>query len=514
MTTQDHATAAQVWWKNRYFLGTIGIFAAVLAYLLIPGTRYPQAPIMAAVVTLMATWWILEVIPIPVTSLLPLFLFPALGLASIKQTSGYYGRPIIFLFLGGFLLALGLQQSGLHKRIALLIVRTIGSSPPRLVLGFMVSCGLLSMWISNTASVMVMLPIALSILEELKSREIPTKTLLTFGACLMLAIAYAADIGGMATPIGTPPNLVFLELFRENFPKAPAIGFLSWMAMGLPISLLFMASGWFLLTRFLFPLPKDELFGDKSILDTQLEALGPTRFDEKVAGAVFFFAALLWVTGSDIRVVESFTIPGWRSLLGLKLVTDDAIAIFCATLLFMLPSKDRPGQMMLEWEHAVRVPWGILLLFGGGFAIAGGFKSSGLSQIIGSFIAQWGTSSPIFLVILVCVFLTFLTELSSNTATTTLILPILAKAAVVLKVDPRLLMIPATLSASCAFMMPIASPTQAIVFGSGYVTIRQMMKAGIWFNALGVFLVTTFFLLLGKLILGIDLSSFPTWATP
>jgi sodium-dependent dicarboxylate transporter 2/3/5 len=492
--------------------GLAGIALAGTALVLTPGDRFPLAPWAAATVVLMAVWWVFEVIPIPVTSLFPLVLFPLFGIADVKTVGANYGRPIIFLFLGGFILALGLQQSGVHRRIALHVVRLIGSRPSQLVLGFMIASGGLSMWISNTASVMVLLPIGLSILEATRNRGIPAAVQQSLGVSLMLGIAYGADIGGMATLIGTPPNLVFLEMHNQIFPEAPEIGFLHWMAMGIPLSVVFMAGGWLLLTRFIFPMPTQSIFESKALIRNEIQKLGPLRRDEVFAAAVFFLAAVLWMTGSDINIGGTWTIHGWRSLLGLEKVSDAAVAIAAATLLFIIPSSERKGEALLEWPIARRLPWGILLLFGGGFAIAAGFELSGLSEIVGDQFSRLSVTSPVLVVVIICTILTFLTELTSNTAMTNLVLPILAKASVAMGIDPRILMIPATLSASCAFMMPIASPTQAIVFGSGHVKIRQMIRAGIWFNLLGIILVSATFVLLGSLIFGVEWSALPAWA--
>ncbi|MFC2111430.1 SLC13 family permease [Bacteroidota bacterium] len=493
MNEQTVNSQEKQWWKYNLFLGGIGILLAAITYFLVPGEEYAQAPVMAAIVVLMASWWIMEAVPIPVTSLLPIVLFPLFNISDVAEAGSYYGKPIIFLFLGGFLLALGLQESGIHKRIALSIVQVIGSSPKRLILGFMISTGFLSMWISNTASVMVMLPIGLSIMEGVKKYINNSKLIASFGVCLMLGIAYAADIGGMATIIGTPPNLIFLELYTQLFPDAPPIGFLQWMIICLPLSIVFMGTGWFILTHFIYKLPSTKLFQERSSISNQLKEMGPMSRDEKLSGLIFLTAAILWMTGADIRINDNFTIHGWRYLLNLPYVSDSAVAVATATLLFLIPSKKKKGKALLSWKIARAVPWGILLLFGGGFAIAGGFELSGLSKLIENIFTELPPISPFIIVGLVCVFVTFLTELTSNTAITNLLLPILATAAIVLGINPILIMIPATLSASCAFMMPIASPTQAIVFGSGYVNIKQMVRAGIWFNMLGVILIMILF---------------------
>ncbi|MCB9684166.1 MAG: SLC13/DASS family transporter [Alphaproteobacteria bacterium] len=461
----------------------------------------PKTGRMAALAVWMAWWWVTEVVPIPVTSLLPLVAMPLLGLGTADEVARSYGKPTIFLFLGGFVLALGLQRSGLHRRVALHIVRRVGSTPPRLVLGFMLGSALLSMWLSNTAAVMVMLPIALSILEEAQVRGVTADVRAALGTSLMLGIAYAADIGGMSTPVGTPPNLVLLDLQRQLLPDLPPIGFGQWMLFGLPLSVTFLASGWWLLANVLFRTTRESVFGGGASIERELQALGPVRRDERVAGAVFGVTAIAWMTGADLRLTETLVLHGWRTLTGLHL--DDAgIALAASGALFLLPSRDRPGEALMDWATARQVPWGVLLLFGGGFALAQGFQSSGLSALIGSELAGLAGVPEVGLTALVTLVITFLTEFTSNTATATLVLPILADAAGPLHVDPRALMIPATLAASCAFMMPVASPTQAIVFGSGHVSIRQMVRAGLWFNLLGIVLVTLLYATLGRWVFG------------
>jgi len=454
-----------------------------------------EASIMAGLAALMAICWVTEIVPIPVTSLFPLVLFPLFGIADLEAVGANYGKPVIFLFLGGFLLALGLQRSDVHRRIALWIIVKIGSQPARLVFGFMLATALLSMWISNTATVLVMLPIAMALLAESKQSGSDPELVKNFALALMLGIAYSADIGGMATPVGTPPNLVFLELYSKLVPGSPSIGFGQWMILGLPLSIVFLISGWFMLTHFLFRFPKSGLFSESNTIQKTKLSLGPLRRDEILTVLIFIGVALLWITGEDLQLGD-WKFSGWRNLLQLEMAGDASIAIAGACLLFIIPSQDHPGETLLTWKQTSEIPWGLLLLFGGGFALAGGFQASGLSNEIGNALTGLAGIHPALLVVVVCVVITFLTEVTSNTATTTLILPILAEASDTLGINPVLLMIPATLSASCAFMMPVASPTQAIVFGSGYVPIRQMVRAGIWFNLLGIVLVTALFLLL------------------
>jgi sodium-dependent dicarboxylate transporter 2/3/5 len=495
-------------WKHQHnkkaILGVLSILLAIVVYYWVPNEN-PKAPIMAAIVVIMAMFWIFEVIPIPITSLLPLVLFPVFEIADSKETAVFYGKDIIFLFLGGLILAQALQVSNLHKRLALNTVKLIGTNPINMVLGFMVATAFLSMWISNTASVMVMMPIAISIIDKTAEKITDHTLIKKLGLSLLLGIAYAADIGGMATLVGTPPNMVFVEMYRSLFPNLPQVGFTEWMLMGLPISILFIFTGWLLMTKVIFRLPKFKLFENKEIIKDELKQLGKVRQDEWVAGIIFGIAVLLWLTGSDITISETFTIRGWRTIFNLPMVNDSAVAIGTAVLLFMIPSQERKTEMMLKWDHIKNLPWGILLLFGGGFALAGGFENSGLSTVIGNAFNNVDVSSPLVLILVVCLILTFLTEFTSNTATTNLVLPILAKASIVLGLDPRVLMIPATLSASCAFMMPVASPTQAIIFGSGRVPIKEMVRAGILFNLLGVAIVSVVFYLLANFVFGINL---------
>jgi sodium-dependent dicarboxylate transporter 2/3/5 len=468
---------------------------------------------MAAVALWMAAWWVTEAVPIPVTALLPLVLMPVLGISPVKEVAPNFGRSTIFLFLGGFLLALGLQASGVHRRMALAIVHGVGGQPRRVVLGFMIASAFLSMWISNTATVMVLMPIGMSVIAAIRDRGVTGKPLATLGVTVMLGIAYAADMGGMATLVGTPPNLSYKEQLTQLFPDAPAPSFAGWMMLGLPVGIVFLAVGWFILTRLVFRMGGESLLGSRDAVAGLRRELGPMRRDEKVTVTVFALTAALWMTRKDIQA-GGVTVPGWSSLPFLErgFLDDAVVAVTMAILLFLLPSRSRPGERLLEWRMAKEVPWGMLLLFGGGFALAAGFRSSGLSRWMGDQLAGLRGLDPYLVMIIVCVVLTFLTELTSNTATTEMVLPILAAAGVALGVDPRGLMIPATLSASCAFMMPVASPTQAIVFASGLVPIRDMVRAGIWFNLVGVILVSLVFSLLAGPAMGIDLRAIPGWA--
>jgi len=481
----------------------IGIIVSISVYFLVPSEEYSQASLVAAMIVFMAFLWVTEMIPLAVTSLIPIVFLPLIGVGKLSQITSYYAKPIIFLFLGGFLLAIGIQKTGLHKRIALFLLNKIGDKPHQLVLGFMLTTALMSMWISNTASVMVMMPVGLSVLDTAKKNGLSGKSLVNLGLGIMLGLAYAADIGGMATIIGTPPNMVFNEMYTEMFPNLPSIGFVTWMIMVLPISVLFLFFGWLVLTKLIFKLPNTRIMGGHKIIVEEYKKLGKISPDEKRAGLIFLLAIVLWITGGDVQIGENFTIFGWRSLLNLPEFKDASVAIFAAILLFVVPSSVKENKSILSWNDALKVPWGILLLFGGGMALAGGFQLSGLGEIVSNGFSQMQVQSPTVAVFSVSFVLTFLTEITSNTAITNLILPIIAEASKALDIDPRLLMIPATLSASCAFMMPVASPTQAIVFGSGYVKIKDMVKGGLLFNFIGILLVSVIFLVWGRFVLGI-----------
>ncbi len=486
---------------------------ALAAVLLVVGPGDdPAIARMAGIAAWMAAWWITEAVPVAVTGMLPLVLVPFAGIASVGDVAVNYGRSTIFLFLGGFLIALALQVTGVHRRMALFIVHRVGAQPRRLVLGFMLATWALSMWISNTSTAMLMLPIALSVLSTARDRGAEDALIAKLGVAVLLGVAYSANMGGMATLVGTPPNLAFARLYHQSFPDGPEVDFLQWMMLALPFSVVFLALGWVLLTRLVFRLPDGELMGGHETIGRLRRELGPMSRDERRAATVFVATAVLWMTRAGVTLGD-LSVPGWADLAGLQGKVDDAVvAVSMAVVLFLLPSSERAGERLLEWRMTSEVPWGILLLFGGGFALASGFTESGLSGWAGQRFAALDDVSPWLVVVAVCVSLTLLTELTSNIATTEMVLPILAAAAVALDVDPRLLMMPATLSASCAFMMPVATPPAAIVYGSGLVPIREMVRAGVWFNALGVALLLLVFRLAASGILGADLTTRPEWA--
>jgi sodium-dependent dicarboxylate transporter 2/3/5 len=497
---------------------------ASIAILLAPSLAPMAGPPLRtlAVTVLMATWWMTGAIPIPATSLLPLVLFPVLGIMTAGETAASYANNIIFLFMGGFILALGIQRCGLHRRIALHIVSRVGTNPERMVLGFMLATALLSMWISNTATALMMLPIGLAVITSM--REVAGgKGMGGFAPALLLGIAYSASIGGLATPIGTPPNMSFLRILEILYPQAPTIPFGRWFLSFLPLVVIILPVAWLLLTRVVHRLGREAVGAGRELIRQELLGLGPMRRGERRMLGVFLATALLWITRADLEV-GAMSIPGWAGLvetgLGLEYFSgylhDATVAVGMALLLFLIPGdRDEKGRshMLMDWETAVQLPWGILLLFGGGFALALALKESGLSLYLGeAFAGHVQGLQPILLVVAVCLLLTFLTEMTSNTATIEVMLPVLAGAAGVMGVNPLLVMIPATLSASCAFMLPIATPPNAIVFSSGELEMRDMIRAGLVLNLIGVALITLYFYFVASPLLGIDVGSVPTWA--
>lgn len=491
-------------------LGPI-LAVAVLFLDLQPGS--PAVTRCAAAAVWMAVWWLTEAIPIPVTALLPVVLFPALGILSGKATAGQYFNSVIFLFIGGFIIALAMQRWGLHKRIALKIILLIGISPKRIILGFMAATFFLSMWISNTATTMMIVPMAMAIIIKMKE-SFASEKISKFAVGLLIAIAYSASIGGTATLIGTPPNLAFCRILAITFPDALEISFARWMLFALPFAVTFFIIGWYIITR-LFVGKKPPVTGDRTIFLDEYKRLGPVKYEERVVLVVFFLTALLWLFRKSI-VIGGFTIPGWSDLFPVPgFIDDGTVAIAMGLLLFLFPAKNsekNESYGIMSWETAIKLKWGIVILFGGGFALAAGFVKSGLAAYVGSQLSGLQGVSPLLIVITICAVLTFLTELTSNTATTEIFLPILAALAVAIGVNPLLLMIPATLSTSCAFMLPVATPPNAIVFGTGEVEIRHMMRTGIMMNFVGIILITTFMYFLGMQIFGIDLSAMSAWA--
>ncbi len=423
-----------------------------------------EAAWCAAITTLCAVWWVTEAIPIPATSMLPFALFPLTGVLSEKAVAGAYGHRLILLLLGGFMLSRAMESSGAHRRLALGMVRAVGGSGGRrLVLGFMTASAVLSMWISNSATTLMLLPVAMAVLEQSRDDKLALP--------LLLGVAYAANVGGIGTPVGTPPNLVFKAQYMERVDPTAEITFLSWMKIGVPVVVILVPLAWLWLSRRLGPAEK-----------LTIPHPGKWRPAEVRVLTVFGLTAIAWVTRSE-------PFGGWSSLLSQpEWVGDGTVALVAVCAMFLIP--DGTGNALLDWQTAVRIPWGLLLLFGGGLAIAAGFQETGLSVALGkrlSLLATWPSLPLIFIVALT---VTFLTELTSNTATTTLLMPVLAEAGRAAGIEPALLMVPAAVSASCAFMLPVATAPNAIVFGSGRLTVKDMVKQGFVLNLVGAVVTT------------------------
>jgi sodium-dependent dicarboxylate transporter 2/3/5 len=467
---------------------------------------------MAAVAVLMATWWITDAIPLAATALLPVILFPLLGIAGGGVVAPIYFNSTIMLYLGGFMIALSMERWNLHRRIALAVIGLIGGGPARIVLSFMLASAFLSMWISNTATAVMMVPIGLAIILAMET-DFGREETRMFSTGLMLGIAYACSVGGLSTLVGTPPNLSLVRIFAITFPDAPPITFGPWLIMGFPISVVMLATIWTLLTKVFFRVPA-HITIDRSIVKRERADLGAMSFEEKAVAAIFAITAGLWVF--RVRLDLGFVaVPGWSELFAdPDLFDDGTVAIAMAAILFFIPTRSpNAGATRVAGADLIpRLPWDIVLLFGGGFALAYGFRSTGLSELIGQQFTALAGAPPILLVAAVCLVLTFLTELTSNLATTEMVLPILASVAVAAQVHPLLLMIPATLSASCAFMLPVATPPNAIIFGSGRVRIADMAKVGLAINFAGVVIITAIFYLLAMRVFGIEPGVMPDWA--
>jgi sodium-dependent dicarboxylate transporter 2/3/5 len=489
------------------FLGPI-LFALMLV-VPTPAGMEPAAQKMASVALLMATWWMCESIPIPATSLLPIALFPLLGIMPTGKATAPYASHLIFLFMGGFIIALSMQRWNLHRRIAMNIVKTVGFSPGRLIFGFMAATAALSAFVSNTATTVMMMPIGLAIIahvvEEGKKegldREIdfsPDK--FAFGLNLMLGIAYAASIGGIATLIGTPPNTILAGYLQKTY--GYEITFANWMKVGVPLVLVLLPLCWLWLTRVANPMKLKKVPGGRDMINRELRQMGAMNTGERWTALVFLLTALAWIFRKNIGFL--FPDP--------KMVTDAAIAMTGAILLFLIPINLKKNQFVMDWHWAAKMPWGVLILFGGGLSMAAGFKDTKLADWIGNQVGLLDNAPILVLVIAVTTLIIFLTELTSNTATAAMVMPILSAVAIGLGQSPLLLIVPAAIAASCAFMLPVATPPNAIVFGSGYVSIPQMVKSGFGLNIISIVLsvAVTYFLVIP--FFGVVINEVPAWA--
>lgn len=471
--------------------GLVG--AAVLLALPAPAGLSAAGWHCAVVGLVMATWWITEAIPIPATALVPLAAFPLLGVADIDATARPYANPIIFLFLGGFLLALAMQRHGLHRRLALAIVAAVGSGPRRIVLGFVLATGFLSMWVSNTATAMMMLPIAVSVTGLAAAGEARGRA---FATALVLAIAYGANVGGLGTLIGTPPNALLAGFLRET--HGVEIGFAQWLAFGLPLVGLGLPLVFAVLIR-CYPLRGLTLAGGADAIAARRRELGPVSGPEITVAVVFGLVAAAWIAAPLLTAY----VPG---------LSDAGIAMAGALLLFVLPAQRQPWQPVLDWEVAADLPWGVLLLFGGGLSLAAGVQDTGLADYIGNLLGGLDQLPLVLVMLAACATILLLTELTSNTATTAAFLPVLAALAIGLGENPLTLAVPAALAASCAFMLPVATPPNAIAFGSGHVSLPQMARTGLWLNLGFLVLITALVYSLLPLVFGVVFGQVPAWA--
>jgi len=470
----DDARRAAVRTKSGQFIGLVLLVMTIVVPA--PASMSLAAWHTAGVALLMATWWVTEAIPIPATALLPLLLFPLLGISSMGAAASPYADPVIFLFMGGFLIAAAMQKCGLHLRIALTIINIGGVSPSRLVGAFMAATALLSMWVSNTATAAMMLPIATSVLLlAAKSGTESDGGDPNLPVVLMLGVAYSASIGGVGTLIGTPPNALLAGFMSETY--GVRIGFLEWMIVGVPFVAIGVPLTWFLLTRVLYRLRVEPIAGGAAVIAGMLRSLGSPTRAEWTVGTITALTAVFWIG----RPIIAGVIPG---------LSDTGIAMAGALLLFLLPTDWARNERALDWEAAEQLPWGVLILFGGGLSLAGAIQETGLATWIGTVLTVVAGWPALLVVIVVASAIVFLTELTSNTATAAALLPVVGALAVAIGVAPLTLAVPAAIGASCAFMMPVATPPNAIVYGSGQVSIQQMMRAGFALNLVCIALIT------------------------
>jgi len=479
-----------------------GLYLGPLLFILIlllpvPGGMEPEAWKTTAVALLMATWWVSEAIPIPATALLPVVLFPVLGIAPISEATEPYANSIIFLFLGGFIIAIAMQTSNLHKRIALRIIHFVGIKPSSIIIGFIIASAFLSMWVSNTATAVMMLPIALSVINIASKNGQQDESIKKFSIALLLSIAYACNIGGMGTLIGTPPNSLFAAYLLQEF--GFEVSFAGWMSVGVPLLLVLLPLMYFIVTRLVYRVDLKELPGGKELIDKQLEEIGSITKPEVRVAIVFCLTALTWI----FRPFLSGILPG---------LSDAGIAIAAGVLLFILPSGNKKEKRLLNWNNLKELPWGILILFGGGLSLAMAINNSGLAVYLGKALEGLSHVHVIILILMIVLIIIFLTEVTSNTATTSAFLPILASLAIIMGQNPVLFALPATLAASCAFMLPVATPPNAIVFSSGKINIPQMAKAGLWLNIVFTVILTLGVYFILARIFGVEIGVLPEWA--
>lgn len=457
-----------------------GVMVAVLLYFVNPFSIDLSANKILAVAGLMITWWVTEALPMPVVALLPVILFPLLNIANLEETAAPYANPVIFLFMGGFMLGLAIEKWNLHRRIALNIVRITGTSGDKIVLGFILATGLLSMWLSNTATTMMMFPIALSVIHVMKENHKGEGNLSNFSVTIMLAIAYASNIGGIATIIGTPPNVAYVGYIEKKYNYT--IDFINWMLICTPLAILLLISLYLVMVKWLFPSRIKSDHSTKQLIKQEIDQLGAVSVAEKRVLVIFSATALLWILRKIINDAQD-----WVKL------DDTIIAVMCAVALFICPSgkKEEGNESLLAWSDTSKMAWGILLLFGGGISLANALERAGLIQNLGEWLAQF-SGNGFMLVLVITIVSIFLSEVMSNVAQVIVFAPVVSSLATALGMDPLMLGIPMTLAASCAGMLPMGTPPNAIVFASGHIRLSQMTKAGFVMNIVAIILITLF----------------------
>lgn len=451
----------------------------------------PAVTLMAGVTVWMAWWWLSEVVHLAVTSLLPLVLLPLLAIAPSKDVAQQYMDNIIFLFIGGFIIAFSIERWNLHKRIALRILMLVGTKPSRILLGIMLTSYLVSMWISNTATVMMLLSAVYAVIYQVDSYITDPVKQRKFASALLIGLAYAASIGGMATLVGTPTNMIFYRFYTNAFPESTDVSFASWAIIGIPMSVALLLVTYFLLRRFVMP-RKLDMEIDRTFFRESFAMLGPMKYEEKMVSIIFISTAVLWFTRSPIDF-GVFTMHGWSELFPEKFkdyAQDSTVALVMAILLFLIPSKNEKGRALMVWKEASKLPLDIILLFGGGFALAFGFEKSGLSVWLAGNLMFFKDANIVLLILGLCVLVTVISEFASNVASVQLILPVLLAFHKDIHVHPLVLMLPATLAASLGFMLPVATAPNTIVFGSGRIKVREMMQTGLWVDIAGIILIT------------------------
>lgn len=509
---------------KRRLIGLIGGVALFLAILLLPSPpgMSVEARKMAAISALMAVWWITEATHIAVTALIPIAAFPLLGIMKATDVASHYSNHLVFLYLGGFVIALGMEKWNLHRRVALATIARVGTRPAGLVLGFMIATAFISMWVSNTATTMMMLPVAMAVAGQVaesaeidgrRDPETPERIRTSFGLVLLLGVAYAASIGGVGTIVGTPTNVAMIGFASERFTDRPPISFLDWMIVGVPVVIVFIPVSWLFLCRLGSPINLNRIrfVSSSTVIEEQLRDLGPMSRAEKIILSVSAATAFLWIFRQPVRV-GSVAIPGWSTVFpNAAFIQDSTVAMLMAVLLCLIPVaggrtvewKGKRERFMMDWDTIQRgVPWGVLFLFGGGFALAEGMGESGLATWIGSMLAGLKGTPSWIIFPLACVLAVVITEMTSNVATVLMLCPVLAEAAIKLGIHPYLLLIPTTIMASFAFMLPVATPPNAVVFSSGWITIPAMFRAGLLLDLLAVLIVPVIVYVLGMIAFG------------